>query len=148
MPGTSSRRALAEQHTPRAIAKRLEGERAPSYLHDFIYGAIDGAITTFAVVAGVQGAQLDETVVIILGVANLIAADAATELSLPSHCTVGEGDVIVNARVACDPAMLESHVRQAVNDVCGRVAATPEFREVQSFRPGRPEPTHRYADAI
>lgn len=82
------------------------------------------------------------------GVANLIAADAATELSLPSHCTVGEADVIVNARVACDPAMLESHVRQAVNDVCGRVAATPEFREVQSFRPGRPEPTHRYADAI
>src|SRR5690606_25334943 len=73
MPGTSSRRALAEQHTPRAIAKRLEGERAPSYLHDFIYGAIDGAITTFAVVAGVQGAQLDEKIVIILGVANLIA---------------------------------------------------------------------------
>ena len=73
MSRPARRNTLAEQHTPRAIAKRLASAREPSYLHDFIYGAIDGAVTTFAVVAGVQGAQLDETVVIILGVANLIA---------------------------------------------------------------------------
>lgn len=73
MPDTVKRRALVAQHTPRAIAARLRSEREPSYLHDFIYGAVDGAVTTFAVVAGVQGAQLDETIVIILGVANLIA---------------------------------------------------------------------------
>ena len=65
--------SLVEDHTPDAVSARLEERHKPSYLHDFIYGAIDGAITTFAVVAGVQGAQLDETVVIILGVANLIA---------------------------------------------------------------------------
>lgn len=43
------------------------------YLRDFVYGAIDGAVTTFAVVAGATGANLSETVVVIMGVANLIA---------------------------------------------------------------------------
>ena len=43
------------------------------YLRDLIYGANDGIITTFAVVAGVAGAALSPRVVIILGVANLIA---------------------------------------------------------------------------
>jgi VIT1/CCC1 family predicted Fe2+/Mn2+ transporter len=65
--------SLEEDHTPGAVSARLGRTPAPSYLHDFIYGAIDGAVTTFAVVAGVAGADLDETVVIILGGANLLA---------------------------------------------------------------------------
>ena len=44
-----------------------------SYLGEFVYGAIDGAITTFAVVAGAAGANLPATVVLILGFANLFA---------------------------------------------------------------------------
>ncbi len=43
------------------------------YLRDAIYGANDGIITTFAVVAGVAGASLSRDVVLILGFANLIA---------------------------------------------------------------------------
>ncbi|MEJ8803912.1 VIT1/CCC1 transporter family protein [Pontibacter sp. H249] len=43
------------------------------FLPEFVYGGIDGAITTFAVVAGATGANLDIPVVIILGFANLIA---------------------------------------------------------------------------
>ncbi|MDT0644411.1 VIT1/CCC1 transporter family protein [Zunongwangia sp. F363] len=43
------------------------------YISEFVYGGIDGAITTFAVVAGAEGASLGITVVIILGIANLIA---------------------------------------------------------------------------
>lgn len=82
------------------------------------------------------------------GVANLIASDARPELSLPSRCDVTEADVIVNARVACDPAVLEEHVRRAVEDVCARHGATAAFRETQSFRPGRPIPTHRFAEAV
>lgn len=65
--------SITDDHSPRAIRARLEHGGGPSYLHDFIYGAIDGAITTFAVVAGVQGAGLDAGIVIILGAANLIA---------------------------------------------------------------------------
>ncbi len=43
------------------------------YLAQFVYGAIDGSVTTFAVVAGAAGARLASMVVIILGVANLVA---------------------------------------------------------------------------
>jgi VIT1/CCC1 family predicted Fe2+/Mn2+ transporter len=43
------------------------------YLRDAVYGAIDGAVTTFAVVAGASGASLGDTIVVIMGVANLIA---------------------------------------------------------------------------
>lgn len=44
-----------------------------SYLSDFVYGGIDGSVTTFAVVAGVTGASLPLTIVLILGFANLFA---------------------------------------------------------------------------
>lgn len=43
------------------------------YLKDLVYGANDGIITTFAVVSGVAGAQLDPRIVLILGFANLLA---------------------------------------------------------------------------
>ena len=62
-----------ELHSPRAIRERLLRPQGQNHLRDFIYGGIDGAVTTFAVVAGVAGAGLSATVVIILGVANLIA---------------------------------------------------------------------------
>ena len=42
-------------------------------LGEFVYGAIDGTVTTFAVVAGAAGAGLSSTVIVILGFANLIA---------------------------------------------------------------------------
>jgi len=41
------------------------------YFEDFVYGSIDGAVTTFAVVAGASGAVLSPSVVLILGFANL-----------------------------------------------------------------------------
>lgn len=46
---------------------------AQHYLKDLVYGANDGIITTFAVVAGVTGAQLEPRIVLILGFANLLA---------------------------------------------------------------------------
>jgi VIT1/CCC1 family predicted Fe2+/Mn2+ transporter len=51
---------------------RLNGV-ARHYLPDLVYGSNDGVITTFAVVSGVVGASLSETVVIVLGFANLVA---------------------------------------------------------------------------
>ena len=43
------------------------------YFDDFIYGSIDGAVTTFAIVAGVMGASLPSVIILILGFANLFA---------------------------------------------------------------------------
>ncbi|MEQ9022461.1 MAG: VIT1/CCC1 transporter family protein, partial [Pseudomonadales bacterium] len=47
--------------------------RIQAYLGEFVYGGIDGSVTTFAVVAGSAGANLESSIVIILGFANLIA---------------------------------------------------------------------------
>jgi VIT1/CCC1 family predicted Fe2+/Mn2+ transporter len=43
------------------------------FFDDFIYGSIDGAVTTFAIVAGVMGAGLSPGIILILGFANLFA---------------------------------------------------------------------------
>lgn len=63
---------LEHDHTIEAIAERISTVRH-NYLRDWIYGGVDGAVTTFAVVSGVQGAELSVTVVLILGFANLAA---------------------------------------------------------------------------
>ena len=44
-----------------------------TYIGNFVYGANDGIVTTFAVVAGVVGASLSPGIIIILGLANLFA---------------------------------------------------------------------------
>jgi len=71
--GTRAVDALAPSHTPASVRARLSSPRPASNLRDFVYGAIDGTVTTFAVVAGVAGAGLSTSVVIILGLANLLA---------------------------------------------------------------------------
>ena len=56
MDGKSEFDALHDEHTEAAIAARLAAATRHSYLGDFVLGGVDGAITTFAVVAGVAGA--------------------------------------------------------------------------------------------
>lgn len=43
------------------------------YLRDLVFGAVDGTVTTFAIVAGAVGANLGAGIVIVLGIANLLA---------------------------------------------------------------------------
>lgn len=64
--------AIRATHTPDAIQARLGAGPAHSYLRDFIYGAVDGVVTTFAVASGVAGAGLSSGIVIVLGAANLV----------------------------------------------------------------------------
>lgn len=82
------------------------------------------------------------------GVANLVASDVPAELSLPSNCHVAEANLIVNARVAVDPELLEGHVRSAVVAACAARNANVEFRQSQCFRPRRPTPTYRFDTAV
>ncbi|MBO09680.1 MAG: cobalamin biosynthesis protein P47K [Planctomycetaceae bacterium] len=81
------------------------------------------------------------------GVANLVSSEDHPDLSLPSNCQVKTVDVIINARVACDPEWLEEVVREEVIEAAGTRRASVEFRQTQSFRPGRPVPTHRFGQA-
>ncbi|GEO07108.1 membrane protein [Adhaeribacter aerolatus] len=58
---------------PNKVSTPLRNRNKNIYLKDFVYGAVDGAVTTFAVVSGVAGADLPPRIVIILGMANLLA---------------------------------------------------------------------------
>jgi VIT1/CCC1 family predicted Fe2+/Mn2+ transporter len=62
---------------------------ARHYIRDLIYGANDGIITTFAVVAGVTGGDMSRRAVLIVGVANLFAdglsMGVGNYLSIRSH---------------------------------------------------------------
>ena len=42
-------------------------------ISEFVYGAVDGTVTTFAVVAASAGAGISSVVILILGIANLVA---------------------------------------------------------------------------
>jgi vacuolar iron transporter family protein len=64
---------LEHSHDPEHIADRLAQGPEVSYLRDWVYGGIDGSITTFAIVAGVVGADLPSRVVLILGIVNVLA---------------------------------------------------------------------------
>ena len=60
-------------HSLEDISERLAAGPRHNYLRDWIYGGIDGAVTTFAVVTGVVGARLSPAVILIMGFANLAA---------------------------------------------------------------------------
>ena len=61
----NTHRDAAQRRTLKAVVQH--------YIRDLVYGAIDGVITTFAVVAGVTGGTLSARTVLVLGVANLLA---------------------------------------------------------------------------
>jgi len=64
---------MEHEHTIEAIAERLSAGPRQNYLRDWIYGGIDGSVTTFAVVSGVVGARLSPWIILVMGFANLLA---------------------------------------------------------------------------
>ena len=60
-------------HTQSEVEARVNRSRERNNLRDFVYGAIDGSVTTFALVAGVAGAGLSSFVIVALGLANVLA---------------------------------------------------------------------------
>ena len=77
-----------------------------------------------------------------------ISSDSPAVLSRAADRQLTDIDVIVNARVAMDPDELARQVESTVRTVCRELSAEPTFLQTQSFRPGRPNPTYRYADAL
>ncbi len=64
------RSVLQHSHSKKAIHNRLAQRPHNSYLRDWIYGGIGGAVTTFAIVASIVGAHLSTSIIFILGFAN------------------------------------------------------------------------------
>jgi VIT1/CCC1 family predicted Fe2+/Mn2+ transporter len=72
-PVSPAEESLRRDHEPEAISARISRSASHSYVGAAVFGAIDGAVTTFAVVSGVIGAELSSSIVLILGLANLLA---------------------------------------------------------------------------
>lgn len=64
---------MEHDHTVEAIKQRLAAGPRQYYLRDWIYGGIDGSVTTFAIVTGVVGAGLSRWIILVMGFANLLA---------------------------------------------------------------------------
>jgi Ni2+-binding GTPase involved in maturation of urease and hydrogenase len=76
-------------------------------------------------------------------VANLVSSETEPQLSLSSDCQTTKANVVVNARVAVDPELLTEMVRKAIHEEAAKLGAAASVNTLQSFRPGRPVPTHR-----
>ncbi|MFZ9092641.1 MAG: cobalamin biosynthesis protein P47K, partial [Planctomycetaceae bacterium] len=68
------------------------------------------------------------------------------ELSLSSAVETAVANVVVNARVAAAPEVLETLVRDELQAAVQAISGQFEVLSLQCFRPGRPVPTHRLAD--
>lgn len=111
------RLALEHSHSERAIRERLAQGPRSSYLRDWIYGGIDGAVTTFAIVAGVVGADLSASVILILGAANVIADGFAMAAGNYSGTKAERDDydrvlAIERRHIALEPAGEREEIRQ------------------------------------
>ena len=60
-------------HSQSEVEARINAPPGRGVLRDVVYGAIDGSVTTFAIVAGVAGAGLSPFVIVALGMANVLA---------------------------------------------------------------------------
>ena len=76
-------------------------------------------------------------------VANLVGSGVEAELSLASEIKTQSADLLVNARVAASPETLEEIVKAATAELATETGVQLDVSNVQSFRPGKPEPTHR-----
>lgn len=76
-------------------------------------------------------------------VANLVSSDDVPTLSLASNSQAPKANVVVNARVAVAPEPLTQLVETVVQKVAHQSNLNAQIGSLQSFRPGRPVPTHR-----
>ncbi|WP_404308380.1 GTP-binding protein [Neorhodopirellula lusitana] len=78
-----------------------------------------------------------------VSVANLIDSESPTMLSVSSEVMSKQAKAIINARVRMAPKELTKQVNAAVSAVAEKLGTTASTQQLDSFRPGRPTPTHR-----
>jgi G3E family GTPase len=84
----------------------------------------------------------------VYAVANLVSNSDRPVLSLPSRWQGSEVDLVINARVAIAPEVLETMIRMALAEKAAEIRSQADVVSLQSFRPGRPVPTHRLSRSV
>ena len=85
------------------------------YLGEFVYGGLDGCVTTFAVVSGAVGAGMSTNVIIILGFANLLADGFA--MSIGAFLSTRSRKDNFNKRLEEKIALLGTHGQDAKEEL-------------------------------
>ncbi|MEX2139235.1 MAG: GTP-binding protein [Pirellulales bacterium] len=76
-------------------------------------------------------------------IANLVSSDAEVDLSRSAGISASRAELIINARVAIAPEALTEIVAETVAGLARQYGWEHTVADLQSFRPGRPMPTHR-----
>lgn len=108
---------LEHEHSVQAIQQRLALGPQHNYLRDWIYGGIDGSVTTFAVVSGVAGARLSTWIILVMGFANLLADGFSMAASnflgtKAEHEDLQRLEEVENRHIDLDPEGEKEEVRQ------------------------------------
>lgn len=113
----NTRAGLEHDHTPQAIRERFAAAPQQSYLRDWVYGGVDGAVTMFAIVSGVVGARLSPGVIVILGLSNLVADGLAMAASnylatRSEHDEFRYAEAVERRHMGADPSGEREEVRE------------------------------------
>ena len=76
---------------------------------------------------------------------SLVRNDFVPELSLELEDPLQSGQLIINLRAEAAPELLREIVSEALQALPG---AEAKLEHIESFRPGRPTPTHRFTSAL
>ena len=79
-----------------------------------------------------------------VAIAHWVASDVPLEFSLRAAAQVPRAQLLINARVACAPEVLQEIVVQALTDWASCCQLSTTISHLEHLRPGRPVPVHRY----
>ncbi|MCZ2340633.1 MAG: hypothetical protein LC104_02410 [Bacteroidales bacterium] len=82
-----------------------------------------------------------------LAVVNLVRTDGRVEFSHRLQEPLEVGELIVNLRAEGDPERLREFALESVKETSARAGIDADVVHAEAFRPGRPVPTHRMAQA-
>ncbi|MEQ1826526.1 MAG: GTP-binding protein [Pirellula sp.] len=121
----------------------------PFDLDSFLVSLLDGIRTE------IESSQAEVAHLKVIGmadgnyaVANLVSSASESKLSVGSSCKTRYADIVINARIAIAPETLTQVTRDVIRQCSQRAGIETTVKTLQSFRPGRPVPTHRLASAV
>ena len=82
-----------------------------------------------------------------IGAINLVRGDSAPFMAHSLSADLDSGELIINLRAETDPELLDSVVTSALRDAASGNTLKMTFEHSEHFRPAKPVPTYRMAEA-